>query len=197
MNSKESNNRSVRNTKRRLKDCLLTMLGEKPVSSISVKELCEQADVNRGTFYFHYSDIYDMMGKIEAEYFVEYNAVMTELSAGCSAADTAPLMLLNIFRFMRDNSEFCRVLLGPNGDRAFLERCKALVADRCSDIWKNTGSHLRSDEYALLNSFIINGFIGLMETWLIGGCQKTAEEMATIATAIIIPAARATLAAAN
>ena len=57
MNKAGEENRSVRNTKRRLRDGLLQLLDRKPINEISVKELTDLVDVNRGTFYFHYQDI--------------------------------------------------------------------------------------------------------------------------------------------
>ena len=56
MNRSGEENRSVRNTKRRLREGLLRLLEQKPINEISVKELTELVDVNRGTFYFHYQD---------------------------------------------------------------------------------------------------------------------------------------------
>lgn len=44
-----------------------TLLRQKPIQSISVKELCELAEINRGTFYAHYTDIYDLRDQIEQE----------------------------------------------------------------------------------------------------------------------------------
>ena len=52
MNKSGNQNRSVRNTKKRLKEALLILLQKKPVNEISVTELSELADVNRGTFIF-------------------------------------------------------------------------------------------------------------------------------------------------
>ena len=39
-----------------LKRSLLKLLKEKPVNKITVKEVCELAQLNRATFYAHYSD---------------------------------------------------------------------------------------------------------------------------------------------
>lgn len=36
----------------------LELLRTKPMQSISIKELCTAAGINRGTFYSHYTDIY-------------------------------------------------------------------------------------------------------------------------------------------
>ena len=67
MNNKGEANRSVRLTRRRLSDALITLLLEKPVREITVRELTGLARVSRGTFYFHYSDIYELMDRVEQD----------------------------------------------------------------------------------------------------------------------------------
>ena len=61
MNAKGENNRSVRNTKKRLYESLMKLVGKKPLNQVTVKEITEDADVNRSTFYFHYHYV-DIVG---------------------------------------------------------------------------------------------------------------------------------------
>lgn len=49
---------------------------EKPIKDISVKELTDLADINRGTFYLHYRDIYDMLEQLEDEWFADFNELL-------------------------------------------------------------------------------------------------------------------------
>lgn len=67
MNSKGEANRSVRATRRRLCDALVSLLVQKPVRDITVRELTRLARVSRGTFYFHYRDIYELLDRLEQE----------------------------------------------------------------------------------------------------------------------------------
>lgn len=53
----------TRVTKMLIRKAFTDMLKEKPIQSITIKELCETAGINRGTFYSHYSDIYDLLEK--------------------------------------------------------------------------------------------------------------------------------------
>ena len=76
MMEKEKMDRRVRKTKSLLLQCLLQLMEEKDVKDISVKELADLADINRGTFYLHYSDIYDMLSKVEDELFVEFENIL-------------------------------------------------------------------------------------------------------------------------
>ena len=76
MNAKGDANRSVRMTKRRLCDALIALLAQKPVREITVRELTALAKVSRGTFYFHYTDIYDLLAQIEQDQLEGLDALM-------------------------------------------------------------------------------------------------------------------------
>ena len=52
--------RRVRKTKQQLQDGFIQLRKQKDLKDITVKELCELTDLNRGTFYLHYKDIYDL-----------------------------------------------------------------------------------------------------------------------------------------
>ena len=58
----EKGDRRVRYTKMVIRESFLDLLQTKDISQISIKEICEKADINRATFYSHYQDPYDLMG---------------------------------------------------------------------------------------------------------------------------------------
>lgn len=60
-------NRKVRYTRRVIRESLFELLETQPLTKITVKRLCELADINRGTFYSHYADINDLVEKLEGE----------------------------------------------------------------------------------------------------------------------------------
>lgn len=61
--------RRTRYSKMVIRDALFELMREKDMNKISVKELCERADVNRSTFYSYYADITDLHKKIIKEFF--------------------------------------------------------------------------------------------------------------------------------
>ena len=54
-------------TKRVIRESVFKLLKKKRLSDITVKEICEDADVNRATFYRNYLDIFDLYEKIEED----------------------------------------------------------------------------------------------------------------------------------
>ena len=63
----QKKSRRVKMTKLLLKTALIELMQEKPFSQITIKELCERADLNRTTFYLHYADQTAVLREIEDE----------------------------------------------------------------------------------------------------------------------------------
>ena len=72
----EKLDRRVRRTRERLNRALTELLMEKPMREITVRELTDRADVNRGTFYAHYTDLFDMLEQMENEVLAEFEALL-------------------------------------------------------------------------------------------------------------------------
>ena len=62
--ARNSTGRPGKQAKARIRQAFTKLLREKPIQRIAVKELCQEAGVNRSTFYAHYQDIYDLLTKI-------------------------------------------------------------------------------------------------------------------------------------
>ena len=127
MNAKGDANRSVRETKRKLGTALVELLQKKTVQQITVRELTSLAHVSRGTFYFHYTDIYDLMTRMEQEQLSQLNSLMDSLLPRMRQ-DSAPESLGALFDYLEENHEMCSALYGPHGDPEFWRQIKELIA---------------------------------------------------------------------
>ena len=65
MNTK--NNKRFYETEIRMESAMLEIMKSTEFEKITVKRICEKANVNRSTFYAHFIDIYDMIDKMEIE----------------------------------------------------------------------------------------------------------------------------------
>ena len=57
----------IEKTKRSIKNAFIELRSRKSLERITVKEVCEKAEINKSTFYSHYQDIYDLSDKLETE----------------------------------------------------------------------------------------------------------------------------------
>ena len=186
---RECVDRRVRKTKKQLQQGLTALLKQKNINEISVRELSELIDINRGTFYLHYRDVYDMLDQIEQGMFEEFHELLSRRPA--DEMDGKPLpVLIDVFRFTAENKEMCLALLGRNGDIGFVDRLRDVVKDRCLDDWMAVfrGNQARNLEY--FYSFIVSGCIGLLQNWLESGMRESPEEMAALAEQMILNGTR-------
>ena len=71
--------RRIRKTKQQLQEGFIHLRKTKSIKYITVKELCELTDLNRGTFYLHYRDIYDLSEQMENEIILKFEELLNAL----------------------------------------------------------------------------------------------------------------------
>ena len=177
--------RRVRRTKKLLTQALTQLLQQKQVSEITVKELTDLADMNRGTFYLYYKDVFDMIEKIEDDLFENLNGIIA-LRENANVSEQAKPILRDLFAFIEDNQEMCRVLLSPNGDMNFLHRLNGVMREKCLQLYQTAELKGTEDEFDYHYSFIIFGCAGIIRSWVNCGCPESAEEMAELTSRMIL-----------
>lgn len=90
---------------------------EKSIKEITVKELVEEVDINRSTFYLHYTDIFNMLSTIEEELLEEIRQTIQNHPVSPFNESSFPF-IEDIFHILAENKDICSALLGPNGDIA-------------------------------------------------------------------------------
>lgn len=170
----------VRRTKKLLKEGLTELITEKSIKKITVRELSDLVEINRGTFYLHYNDIYDLVEQIENELFEEFEAIIFNYSAKDISND-AYSIFSDACHFLEDNRKICSALLGDNGDINFVMKLRKVISDKCF----NDFSHLYDvksyqDVYGYIYSYFESGAVGIIRYWLNDNTidRKSPEEIA-------------------
>lgn len=137
--------RRVLKTKAQLRTALTGLLEKKPLQEITVKELCEACNINRGTFYLHYPDVRALLDEIVNELMAQFEDMLESFrpgemllrsgaQAGYRVTDAATPMR-DIFHFVAQNADICRVLLCGLQETAFVDKVNQLVRERVLDEW--------------------------------------------------------------
>ena len=170
--------------RRQLRECLITLLKEKKVQDITVRELTDMADLNRGTFYLHYKDVFDLLEKTEAELQEDFNQLVCKHDA--VDLKQRPSVIFNeIYSLVYDNADLIEILLGENGDLNFVNRLKQLIREKCLKDWMEVFRSGNAAAFDAFFSFIVSGCIGLVQYWLQTGLKETPEQMAKLTEHII------------
>ena len=170
--------RRVKYTKMVIRSSLIKFLKQKPITKISVKEICDDADINRATFYAHYLDQYDLLQQIEDEVI---NDVIKCLE-GCDfkEATIIPIEITEkILIYIEENAELFDLLLNSNGDIKFYQEVIRIIG------WKHFipilgNESLNEEDAEYVFYFLASGAVGVIQMWLKNGMKKTAKEIAEL-----------------
>ena len=182
-------------TKESIRDALVELIDEKGFEAITVKDITTRAKINRGTFYAHYQDKFDLMTKCEEEIMLEMSRIAKQIFPGVIAAlgtnspNLAPFPLaVLIFEYLNENSGFMKAVLGPKGDLSFQTRLKDFM---WNTLFGNDPNALIKEESLLvpgqyLASYIASAHIGVIQQWLDSGRKESPHEMARILSTITV-----------
>jgi AcrR family transcriptional regulator len=175
--------RRVKYTKMALRASLIALLKEKSIDKISIKEICEHADVNRSTFYKHYGDQYDLLRQIEADLLANINDLLTDYNFKEYEAGSNRIME-RIFAYIAENADLCKVILGEHGDVAFQKELMTFVQRQSMEEWQWDDRAVGEEKWEYYLCFSLNGGIGIVQKWLMGNLQKSAREIADLMIAL-------------
>lgn len=178
-------------TKKLLSDALIKLMSEKDFDKISVKDLTEKLDINRGTFYLHYKDKYDLLQQKEDEVLKEFDEIITGVLQNLHKDFVVPSdrkVLLSIFTSVysniKKNAEFMKVILGSNGDLNFQMKVKNFIEN-----WLVENISINADAEKLpikyLAAVASSAQLGIIQKWLKTGMKETPEELANFFSNIV------------
>lgn len=146
-----------------LTEALFRLLKEKPISEISINELCAQANVGRASFYRNFTGREDVLKKWldkVTDEFVSDSAISLE-------KDSSPEYFAKLLAHMMQYREICSILynagliqlLKDEFDRRFLLSYREVYGE-------------------FKACFLSGGIFNIILLWLTGGCRETPEEIA-------------------
>ncbi len=163
----KSCDRRVRKTEAQLVKGLTKLMKTKSIKEITVKELADEVDINRSTFYLHYKDIYDMVEKIENSLTQNLLSTLDELSKNRVTKSTIAELLQDTYNIIYSNCDICSVLLSKNGDISFHNKISKIIYDKIHTIIKNAMVDSSTEnEVTIATHYFISGIVGIIEVWL-------------------------------
>ena len=176
--------RRVRKTRMQLRDGLADLMRDKSIKEITVKELVEKVDINRSTFYLHYSDIYDMMEKVENELIENIEEVIEKHPVG-PFGEKSFSFIEDMVSILAENKKICTALLGPNGDMTFLHRIEKMISEHSMRVLRETYPE-KAQELLYSYAFCMSGCVGLIKAWLQKEQGESPQEMANLTFQFIV-----------
>ena len=131
------------------------LLIQKDISEISVKEICDLAEINKSTFYLHFKSIFDCRQQWEDYIFSDVSARISKLNFDGIFTNTAEY--IDIFlEFFENHLSILHAIHNTNLFAELMYSFKRRVADI---IFQNTVGIIDDDTINLKIAFIVGGTI--------------------------------------
>lgn len=183
--------RRVRRTKRLLRESLSSLLLEKDLTDISVREVTERADLNRGTFYLHYTSVTDLLQKMEDEVICDLRAIV--FAHPPTGQHTVAPALLPMIEYFDENSDLCQSLFAHDVSATFSKKFYQFISEAAT-LFLQTNypqSQLRHMDY--FSHFICYGIIGVVSQWFHQKKDMTPAQVTTLLDTMICSAAQSVM----
>lgn len=161
---KKADGRRVRMTKMLLKNALIDIMKNKSIHLVSIKEICEEADVNRSTFYRHYNTQYDLYDEI-------IDDISNDIGSIYQNDLTTVEFLTKVLEYIESKRDTFLVILSDNG-KVTLGEAFVLFSGRFMD-HNNT-----SELVTYVMEFIAAGFTSTVWSWLKKENRRPAGDVA-------------------
>lgn len=172
--NKPNNKRSQNTDEAIVRAAFEVMVGRaKPVSKITVREICELAEINRSTFYAHYTDVYDLFDKVERQIAkMCADSVLSHVqSGGIQAA------IESTFAFAAGYREFYQIYKETNRLTYLVDILTEPFKEMVGRIKAEDFGYGIRDEMVYHYDFFTAGLCSMLSHWLDTGCRETPHEL--------------------
>ena len=184
--------RSLR-SRRMMREAVAGLIAERGLGNFTVGDLMEKADLNRSTFYGHYSDLDDLILQLKQEIINDLDCLKPLIVAvsfqdilAFEVAGTPPAVTVVLFDTLREHGQLLCALLCPNGDAQFQADlrdnvCAGLIRSILSEKYTKKPSALV--EYYI--RYYSSALLGLIQRWFEYGMVENSHEMARILLSVM------------
>jgi len=176
-------NQRVRITKKLLQDSLISLLQKERLHKLSIKQICDKAQINRSTFYKYYGSQYDLLEEMENDILNRINSYIEPGTENNTSYD--PQRFTKAIAFISENIDLCRLLLNNNVDPKFPEKL-VMSLQSITHLKENQFSgELTDAERAYILDFAIGGGFSFIKTWINKENREPPEEVAKLLSKIV------------
>lgn len=173
-------------TKTDIRKTFIDLLNTKGFDNLTVSDIARGSAINRGTFYLHYVDKYDLMEKLEMEIIYDLKQIMLLDNDVNSIDQNKPIDLIpynrivNALHYIKDDFSFIAALSGKGGDHNFPTLIKEVLKETIQTKI-DTFDHLKfskrgiPEEYAI--EILLSGIIAIILVWIHKGGIESPEEI--------------------
>ena len=176
--------RRVLRTKKNIRQAFLSLLSNKSLTHITVKELSDLADINRKTFYMYYSTIEDILAELEDE-LVQKLILVFEKELFEKETFDSYSFFENLNRTIQEDMELYRILNHSDLLPHLIQRAKNALIEVFFRKY-NISADSDNERYILYAEYAASGILSMYTRWFSSDSKMNLEELTKTAAEITL-----------
>lgn len=172
--------RRIRRTQKLLKDSLIELMQEKEFKNISVKDITDRADLNRGTFYLHYNDTYHLLQQMQEDVLNDFQDMINCYGHAFKGGTLLPV-LNPVIDYIVANAAVCRIMFENNASSDFADKFHHLIHENGRLIIREMYPDADETISVCFFEFVTYGLIGMLKQWIHTGMTLPKDKLAMLA----------------
>ena len=167
------NNRRTLITKRILKESLLELMQENPISKISIKDICDLSEMSRSTFYLHYHNQFELLEDIEKEVLEKTFENLSKIDNPINTLESIEAFL----NYIKEHKTTFGILLCQPENELFQKSIISSVQKHVQE------SAPEIDDTPLSNylyTFVMYGSLSIIKAWIENGFAEDSHDIANL-----------------
>lgn len=166
--------RRIQKTRQAIMNTFMELMSEKNFEKITINEIAERANINRGTIYLHYIDKYDLLDKCIETY-------IAQLVQHCSEKQNenespTNTVLRGAFEYLQINFDYYKVLLTNEGVPLFRNQLYKMISQILNEqVSKINNTNDLSLEVKI--QFLTSAIVGVLEWWVVNLMPVSIDEI--------------------
>lgn len=174
----------VKRTKKAFENSLTQLAKEYPFNKITVKMLCDRAELSRNAFYFHYKDINDLLRSIEDDVVNEIVSLL-EMIEKVDFPENVFVSVESLINIFDERRETVLMLFDKNYSVSFTTKVSKIYSDFNFKYFCRFHNNDKKVKYDFFYMFLSSGFYGIIRYWLENPGLMTKEELVQLTYTLI------------
>lgn len=160
-------NRNAIRSQRLIRQAFVNLIKTKPADRISITDIVNEANINRATFYAHYSCLKDLTDEIEQEVIDRLMALLSDFKLENFFSNPAPL-LLQISIFIAEDPDYYKTLVTAPESGLFIEKLMSIFINYMEEDQSIALEVRKSKSFHIRALFFAGGLVSLYLQWFQG-----------------------------
>ncbi|MBT1169624.1 TetR-like C-terminal domain-containing protein [Bifidobacterium sp. SO4] len=168
--------RNAKRSRRAIRSAFIDLLRTHDIDTITVTAIVKLADINRSTFYAHYSDVHGVIEEIEDETIAKLMTVLDDIQSAEFLRDPTP-MIARIGHQLEAERDYYRVLIQASGAAGFLDKLQTVFAERMIGDAAIPAAIRERRSYVLRVNYFAGGIVNLYKLWFAGSLDCSMDDI--------------------